>query len=447
MIVLTNNDSYIGSCLRIAGDRLSSYDNIGAIEREQENVNAYPNLGSLEEPKDIKVLDEISADELSRARRCVLEGRFFAEHACAGEATRLGLGTKYLMNIPQALSAKKIADMIAKEKGKEITEADVIEEAGCRPEDVLALSLGTRHMLQYSFDICRLAGVEGMNPETALAAQKMLIILNESTASEIIDEFVKYRFFGFSRNNVLFMVQRSYHGLRKGRDGFVYDTKSPKRLHNHGQMVMQQTMDDEIFSIDEKGSRCYLKSRDFGDILTSMDDKQSFNIEDLGFLLQAIDYKSLALALSCLDKGYLMVMEIVANNPKTPQKGGMAAYDRTLGRNVMIEGFCLKGIENSDILFLNRNFNHYPKPYDSWTKIKSMGLNMPIVVKEGYLYFQPIQGDINFLVKTEFVKRKVLKPIQNWKSPATTPLTIRYMKKQDEQEGFTEYAKKFIDGL
>ena len=67
---------------------------------------------------------------------------------------------------------------------------------------------------------------------------------------------------------------------------------------------------------------------------------------------------------------------------------------------------------------------------------------MPITVKHGLVYFQAVQGDINFLVKTQFVQRKTLKPIQSWKSPATTPLTMKYMKLQDEQPGFKEYAKK-----
>ena len=70
---------------------------------------------------------------------------------------------------------------------------------------------------------------------------------------------------------------------------------------------------------------------------------------------------------------------------------------------------------------------------------------MPFAVKEGFIYFQPVQGDINFLVKTEFVRRKVLKPIENWKSPTTTPPTIAGMKKQDDQPGFKEYIEPFLD--
>ncbi len=439
---LRNNDSYIKSCLAQANDRLSRYRDIEEIKKDQDRINAYKNINSLKDPKDIFILDSISKKDIARAKKCVLEGRFFSEHAAAGEATRLSLGTKYIINLGRDFSAEMIADMISSEKGIKVTEADVISEAGCRPDDIESLQLGTRHMLQFSFDISRLAREEKIPPEKVLARQKMLIILNEATAKQIIDEFTSYDYFGFSRQNVFFMIQRSYHGISRKGDRFIYDTSSPKRLHNHGQMVMQQTMDDEIFFIRSDGSRHFLKSREYGDMLRNMDDKQSFNIEDLGFLLESIDYNSLAMALGMSDRGYRMVMEIVANNPKTPQKGGMAAFDKILKRNVMIEGFQLMGIKNSDIRFLNRNFNHYPKPYDSWAVVKKNGLNMPIVVKDGLLYFQPVQGDINFLVKTEFVQRKVLKPIRNWKSPATTPLTIGYMKEQDRQPGFLDYAAR-----
>ena len=137
-------------------------------------------------------------------------------------------------------------------------------------------------------------------------------------------------------------------------------------------------------------------------------------------------------------------MEIVAQNPIKPQKGGMAAYDPVLDKNIMIESFQLKGVSNEEIKFLNKNFNHYPDPYVAWSKLKEQGLPMPIVIKHDHIYFQPVQGDINFRVKTQFVKRKVLKPIQNWKSSATTPPTIAAMKQQDELPGFKEFIKDVL---
>ena len=440
---MTNNETYIASCLEICKTRLVNFSNVADVKEALVDLNAYENLDSLTAPKDVQILDELSENEINQAKQCILDGRFFAEHAAAGEATRLGLGTKYLINIKERLSEVKIAKLISIGKGEEITKEQVIKEAGCKPEELLSMDLGTRHMLAYSFAIYNLAVESSLNPKEVLSRQKMLIILNSKTAEQIISSFENYNFFGFLRENVYFMVQRRYHGINLLDGNLGYDIKSPKRLHNHGQMVMQETMDDEIFFVSEDGSKIFLKSAEFEDVLEKMDDKQSFNIEDLAFLINAIDYKSLAFALEGGKKGYRMVMEIVANNPKAPQKGGMAAFDKKIGRNVMIESFQLKGVKNEDIKYLNKNFNHYPRPSESYRQLKKKGLNMPFAIKKNHIYFEPVQGDINFLVKTEFVKRKVLKPIISWKSSATTPLAIKYMKKQDDIPGFVEYISKF----
>jgi hypothetical protein len=40
--------------------------------------------------------------------------------------------------------------------------------------------------------------------------------------------------------------------------------------------------------------------------------------------------------------------------------------------------------------------------------------------------------------------RKNLKPISNWKSPATTPPTVAACHKQDQQEGFKEFAENIL---
>lgn len=452
-----DNDHYLETCLQICRDRLSGYKDIQAIESDEEEINKYAHLDCLSEPKNVYILDEISRQAIDRAKQSVLAGKFFAEHAAAGEATRLKLGTKYLIDLSSRLSPEEIAERITEEKNKDrapeekkifISAEDVLKEAGCRPGDLFQMTLGARHMLQYSFDIHGLAQEMGEDPQAVLSRQKMIIILNEKTADEILKTFAKHGFYGFARENVMFMIQKSFSGIdMNGQGDFFYDEKSEKRLHNHGQMVMQQTMDDEVFFQDAQEKRRYLKSAEFGDILKTMDDKQSFNIEDLAFLTSAIDFESLAMALSMKDEGYKMVMEIVANNKHNPQKGGMAAYDEKLSRNVMIESFQLKGIEDKDIHYLNKNFNHYPDPYECWHQLKLQGLNMPLCEKDGKLYFQPVQGDINFLVKTQFVQRKVLKSIKSWKSSATTPLAIRYLKMQDEQEGFEDYARRFVGSV
>jgi hypothetical protein len=213
-------------------------------------------------------------------------------------------------------------------------------------------------------------------------------------------------------------------------------------------MVMQQTMAHQLFTL--VGAHAWDKRfharREVADWLQGFADKISYNIEDLDYLTGSLDFHGLGLALELGDQGYNMVMEVSANNPAKPQKGGMLAWDPELGRDVMIESFQLGDIENRDIKFLNRNFNHYPRPWVCWSRIREQGLPMPIAVKEGFLYFQPVQGDINLLVKTAFFRRREMRPIRNLKSPAALPLAINRMYAQDCQPGFKEFAQQCHQG-
>ena len=114
-------------------------------------------------------------------------------------------------------------------------------------------------------------------------------------------------------------------------------------------------------------------SREFEEILAEHDDLLSYNVEDLGYLTCAVDLPSLALALELGKKGYNMVMEIVAQNPLKPQKGGACFFDRKLGRLVMIETNQLKNIKAEKIKHLNKNFNHYPEPVQAMAGDKKTG--------------------------------------------------------------------------
>ncbi len=60
-------------------------------------------------------------------------------------------------------------------------------------------------------------------------------------------------FYGFDPSKVLFMVQKAFHGLNLGPQGWFYDTAAPRRLHNHGQMLMQSTMDHQGVPQPQRG--------------------------------------------------------------------------------------------------------------------------------------------------------------------------------------------------
>ena len=442
-----DHPSYIDQCLEMAISKVASYHSISDFGNDLNNVNAYKHLKELEEPQNIALLDNqtLNKGDYIKAWKCIADGKLFTEHTAAGEATRLKLGTKYLINIQRDLSLKKITDLINQEKGTSISEEFFRNKSLCSPSELLPLSLGVRHMLQYSYDICNFAKSFGYDHREVLSKQKMLIVLNEATYGSIIDEFIKHRFYGFSRFNILFMIQKPYHGINFKHNEIFYDRFAPKRLHNHGHIAIEQTMNNEIFYINENRCQSYLSSDQFGDILEDMEMKISYNIEDLDYLTGSIDNEGLALALKKSKEDCHMVMEVLPNNPDSPQKGGMAAFDPILEKDVIIESFQLNGIDNQDIRFLNKNVNYYPKPYIAWEKVKEYGLNMHISVKDGFIYFQPVIGDINFLVKTAIFTRKNASPIKAWKSPVTTPLAISCMHMQDKQKGFRDYARSFLD--
>lgn len=450
------------------------------IKKDEKEINAYENFRYLEPIDESKIIvlddDKIGT---SAAEEAIIDGKFLWEHTAAGEATRLGLGTKYLLNLGQfsleqvifhareeafreAVKSGMEGARLAKEKKriiKEITRKSILEIAGGDPKKLMNISLGNRHMLQMAFDVAEIAKRNRKNPKTVLAKQSALIVLNEQTAEEILEEFKTFNFFGLNPKKMFFMIQRSFHGIYIKEGCLYYDqtTEKNKRLHNHGQMIMQKIHDNVIFRVDPKNTskRFFASNKDFERMLSEHNDLLSYNVEDLGYLTCSVDLPSLSLALGLGQKGYNMVMEVVAQNPIKPQKGGACFFDKKIGRVVMIESNQLKDIKNEDIKHLNKNFNHYPNPAESYKIMKEKGLPMSFEVKctfnqSGdpcdYIYANPVQGNINFLVKTAYVMRKNMKPIYNWKSPATTPLAIKAMFEQDRQEGFAEFVKKIKSG-
>ncbi len=450
------------------------------IKKDEAEINAYANFKFLAPitERQIIIMDEDKMGT-SRAEKAILEGKFLWEHTAAGEATRLGLGTKYLLDLSkfslddvvshirqealkEAVKKRLKGKKLAREKSriqKEINKKSVLEISGGDPEKLMTISLGNRHMLQMAYDVTRIAQKNKKDPKKVLAKQTAIIVLNEQTAEEILEKFKKYSFFGLSPKKVLFMIQRSFHGMYIKEGNLYYDqtTEKNKRLHNHGQMMMQKAHDNVFFRVDGKnlGKRESLSITDAEKIFAAHDDLLSYNIEDLGYLTCAVDLPSLELALELGKKGFNMVMEIVAQNPLKPQKGGACFFDKKLKRVVMVETNQLKDIKLERIQHLNKNFNHYPNPVEFFRRMKEIGLPITFEVKgtynqsgdpQDYIYACPVQGDINFLVKTAYIMRKNVKPIYNWKSPATTPLAIKAMFEQEAQTGFREFVDKARKG-
>lgn len=456
-INLESIDSYLNSSLEILKKNLTSFFgeihklSVHEIKKHLLHFNSYENFEHLEKinKDDLIILDEDNID-IKDSEKLIIDGKFFWEHAAAGEATRLGMGPKYFIDFSR-YDIQEILRMINQENESEGREMISLEKLKkklyCLPNELLPLSFGTRHMLQMIYDVKKLAKKKGIDIKELIKKQKTLIVVNEESSEKILNDFIRNNFFSLDPNNVYFMEQKLFHGITLKEGKLIYDFNSKKRLHNHGQMFMQKLHDDSIFYL-EGNNKKFVKSKEYLKMLKEKILMLSYNIEDIGYLTGAIDYKSLALALELSEKGFEMIMEIVKQNPDKPQKGGAAFYDNKLGKICMIESNRLKDLKNEDINHLNKNFNIYINPSNILEKIKENGLPMNIDIKEhegeAHIYFCPVQGDINFLSNTAFVIRKKPKSIQNLKSPATIPPTINSMFKQDNQPGFKDLVKELI---
>ena len=443
---LTSLASYAESCRAIANRDFAglSPDEVGLLA---EDYNAYPGLDRLTPPHSMIALeDRLTEAHRDRARRAVLDGLIFWEHTAAGEATRLKLGPKYLIHPHRLpLSPDYLASGPAEpDRAGDDERSGAPGSSGSRPVnhmDLMPLTLGARHMWQWVFEINRLAEEAGLDPRQVLARQRALLIVGEQTRADIFRHIVQAGFMGLKPENFLMMVQPAFHGLTPGPEGWRFDPSAPSKLHNHGQMAMQKTMDRQILRLDAEGREHPLSRAEFFALLGEAADLVSYNIEDLGYLTRALDFDTIGLALDLSDEGYGMTMEIVANNPERPIKGGTCAHDPALGRDVVIESFRLRGLEPRQISHLNKNFNHFPRPALIFQKLHEQGLFMPVNVSEGGLYFQPVQGDLNFLAKTAFITRRVSAPIRSWKIPQDTPAAVEAMRQQDDQPGFAEFVR------
>jgi hypothetical protein len=477
------------------GRRFSSLT-IPEVARNLRKISHYPHLEKLRfiaKEGEIITVQKDSASPLAieETLQAYLGGKILVEDTAAGEASRLAMGNKWFLkpldlarglhtylqkakediksthpSLDELLAkAKEMADIkgpISLEKLKELTgeSIDTLESLDLAlvklnklAKNLLPISLGIRHKLQYVYDLIKIATSYNLNIEEVLKSQWTLTVLNEENFIPITREIIKHNYFGLEPSRFLFAIQPSHPGIEITEKGLSYSPHAPWHLWNHGDTQIMLTMDNQIFRIRfnlygeiEKDP---LKADNFEKILAGVSVKVSYPIEDLDYLTQAININNLAQAFILGKEGYQMIME-VAKQKVPPQKGGFWAFNEDLGRAVMIEtDWGGEVIDENDpkslakISYLNRNFNLYPNPVEVWKKLKEEGLPVHIAVKNGYLYLAPPQGDQNFLVPTAFIQPEELKPLRSLKTVFDIPETLEAMKKQDEQEGFRELAQQF----
>lgn len=437
---------------RFYGPAYTSID-IAHVTRDQIGIRAYPNLAHLDfsaAAGHIQTIGPTTINESMRseARQVKVAGEELVEHSAGGDATRLGMGSKFLLT-PQALArAIEIHNLTNPTAQFQLDRSALARTS--------PLSLGARHMFQTTFDLIAAAARVGRPIEDALKSQRALITLNPKTAIEIIREFVKYDFFGLPSENVFFMIDNVFPGMSLDQGKVGYEQRATMNLYNHGQMVMQEAVDQQIFTVSFIKTTGdirmrYLSSDEFGQVLKAMANKVSYPIEDNDYLTRSFDPNGLAVALQLGRAGNRMIVEVSKQKEDNPQKGGFVAFDRLLERCVLIESDSGGTVvDNSNraslarIRYLNRNFNMFPSPFEVWDQLRQKGLPYPhLTVKEGSLYLQIPQGDQNFLVRTAFIQNENARPINNLKEIQDAPRTLRAMFDQDSQKDFLDQARRF----
>jgi hypothetical protein len=296
----------------------------------------------------------------------------------------------------------------------------------------------------------------------------------------VIETYREWDFFGLNPEKVFFMVSEEYPVLKADSAGNISINEEFSYIHNHGVARIQTTMDYSWFRYDNRREkRAYLSREETREVYGKLSSFQSVNIEDMDYLLTAIDINAQVLALgrgfrhlpSDFDLSqYRMMMEVVQQKAENPQKGGMLVFDPNFfefgsGRVVVVETFELypryhhydekkaKKELYPKILWLNRNMNSYRnpgKPGGVFELVTEEGLPMAIGSKTGGLINEMPQGAANYFLPTVYVSRMRKEgsrysaiSIKNLKEPGDLAASLEYWISQVKLEGFMETLRTF----
>lgn len=427
---------------------------LAQIAGDQTALRAYPGLDACDMAAVAQHIhtitaDSVTASELGKAEGIKLAGEEIVEDAAAGEATRLGLGTKYL------LTPQRIVDALTMHNLR--NPGDIIT-VPVSPQDLAPISFGVRHKLQFVFDLMKMATSPqystARNPEDVVRSQFTMTVLNEETALAILRETAQHAHFGLTPERTLFVIQEKSLGMNIQDGQLFFDPKSDWKLWNHGDMKAQQTLEGKVFWVRLNSGtgeleRVFLKPEEYEEILSGMRNLISYPIEDIDYLGESINLHNLAATLRLGKAGYRMTMESVAQQDP-PQKGGFFTFDPVTGRVVCIESDCGGNVVvNSDpaslaaIEFLNKNFNNFPEPADAFRALGLLVKHLHLSVKGDWLYPQTPQGDQNFNLQTAVIGWSPAKTIRNLKQLPHGAPTLLAMHAQDQQPGFLDLARQF----
>ena len=87
---------------------------------------------------------------------------------------------------------------------------------------------------------------------------KKIIVISPSTGESIIRELLANKYYGYSPENVIFVVQKEYHEFAVNEDDISIDITSPGRTRGAGDALMRTLRDPDAFYVTPDGTKNYL---------------------------------------------------------------------------------------------------------------------------------------------------------------------------------------------
>lgn len=296
----------------------------------QSNLNVVVGIAKA----DVVDLQESSSAEANRA---ILDGEVLHVLFQAGEATRFAEGPLYNQNpfhIGQKSPSEKETAFYLKsiqEVSLEIEKksADFLLEMPLGPKQPLLLRAALRRVVQYELDAGRLTAEEALaRYRSALASQKILFLVSaRGGVSQSHDHFLreKFSFYGFHPANLVTIEQELARGLSCDEGGrlSLMEGEETRDAAGHLYVLMQAVRRGDFTTYTESGRPIKPMEIDAFAYLINRGAKylSVVRINDMDrHSTEIINAKAFSHALALFEKGYVNVIETVAN--PEGQKGG-----------------------------------------------------------------------------------------------------------------------------
>lgn len=273
----------------------------------------------------------------AEAHRAILKGEVVHVLFQAGEASRFGQGPFYKLrplslsdSLSDSVDAAPFFDRIER-AGKPLPPLvrQFLTDSEFGPKQPVMLRASIRRVIQAEVNAGRIDWQDAVDAyQTSLKQQKLLFfVTSKSDLSEVHFSVLhdRYKFFGFDPANVVTVEQQLVRGVTADEDGNLSLSQHPDSIDAAGHLyaLMQAARAGDFTTYSESGRP--LKSQDTdglaylagrgGEILNVI------RINDMDrHSTEILNPKALSYALRMFEKGYVNVIECVAN--PFGQKGG-----------------------------------------------------------------------------------------------------------------------------